>query len=157
MIYDKDQLKERSDEFWDGFEKSTDPEYPDCIVWAGTRTKRGYGKISWQSQQTYTHRLAWALAHHQEIPEGLQILHTCDHEPCGNPEHLYIGTVADNMRDRDMRDRNGICLFTNAEVRMLRCVIAGSERTIAFIARKWGVAPITVQQANRGLTYAWVQ
>jgi hypothetical protein len=52
----------------------------------------------------YAHRLAFELAY-GPIPSGLQIQHHCDTPPCVNPDHLYAGTQAQNMRDRTARDR----------------------------------------------------
>ena len=79
-----------------------DPE-TGCHVWTSTLAKGGYGRVL-----VSAHRLAWELAH-GPIPEGMLVLHKCDNPPCCNPEHLFIGTVADNMADktRKKRARNG--------------------------------------------------
>lgn len=79
----------------------------DCLVFTGTRNKAGYGFID----VTYdckrirypilTHRLAWVLAHGQEIPDDRIICHRCNNPPCCNPEHLYLGTHQDNADDME--------------------------------------------------------
>ena len=76
----------------------------DCIVWQGRTTwtkdgSPGYGEIGWH---TRIHRLTWEECF-GEIPKGLHVLHKCDNKPCRNPNHLYLGTHTDNMRDYALR------------------------------------------------------
>jgi hypothetical protein len=70
-----------------------------CHVWTGSKYGRGYGNL-----QIATHRLAWELAN-GPIPEGLSILHRCDNPACCNPDHLFLGTQADNMADKVRKGR----------------------------------------------------
>ena len=73
-----------------------------CQLWNGTETDR-YGLLAIRA-----HRLAWELAN-GPIPAGLNVLHRCDNSHCCNPDHLFVGTQADNMDDmrRKGRARNG--------------------------------------------------
>jgi hypothetical protein len=50
------------------------------------------------------HRIAWQL-HFGPIPFGKQINHHCDNGLCVRPDHLYLGTQAQNMRDAAERGR----------------------------------------------------
>ena len=77
----------------------------ECWEWRGSRYPTGYGRVR---PTQYAHRLAWGYTH-GPIPAGLHVLHHCDNPPCCNPAHLWVGTPADNMRDRDLkgRGRNG--------------------------------------------------
>lgn len=78
-----------------------DPE-TGCHVWTGHCQENGYGQIRIGDRAVGTHRVAWAAAN-GSIPEGLYVLHKCDNPPCCNPEHLWVGTQADNLRD--MREK----------------------------------------------------
>lgn len=81
--------------FWSKVNK-----HPDCWLWTGNRLKAGYGKfmISSKNGMTTAHRVSWML-HRGPIPDGMFVLHSCDNPPCVNPDHLFLGTHTDNMKD----------------------------------------------------------
>lgn len=86
--------------FWTKVEKR---DVSACWPWKGSVMGEGYGRY----RQAYTHRLAWMLAN-GPIPAGLFVLHKCDNPPCCNPDHLFLGTQADNVRDRDAKGRHWV-------------------------------------------------
>lgn len=88
-------------DFWKNLDMTAD-----CWEWQGSRNARGYGQIRKDGRYIYAHRAAYELTH-GSIPEGLCICHHCDNPPCCNPDHLFAGTMADNMHDRDAKGRNG--------------------------------------------------
>lgn len=81
----------------------------DCHVWQNKRQEHGYGLVSpaaaKQIGEWRAHRAAWKLVNGL-IPDGMNVLHTCDNPPCIKIEHLYIGTQKDNARDMTERDRH---------------------------------------------------
>src|SRR5512139_1234592 len=97
-------LTERDGErFWSKVDKSGE-----CWL-RSTRAKCGYAHFSvrlspgkWRSQ--LAHRVAWLLVR-GTIPSGLFVLHSCDTRSCVNPEHLFLGTHDDNMRDMVRKGR----------------------------------------------------
>lgn len=76
-----------------------------CWEWQRARMGAGYGNTRYQGKTINTHRLSYMLFV-GPIPEGMYVLHKCDNPPCVNPEHLWLGTPADNMRDRDAKGRD---------------------------------------------------
>ncbi len=75
-----------------------------CHLWMGHRTPDGYGAMIVDRSTRLTHRLAWEVAH-SPIPEGMVVMHICDNPACCNPEHLKLGTRAENNRDRLKKGR----------------------------------------------------
>lgn len=89
-------------DFWNRLGVGTVPD--GCEPWTGCRSAAGYGIIQREGRTMRAHRVAWALAY-GPIPDGLNVLHRCDNPPCCNPTHLWLGTHADNMRDRGAKGR----------------------------------------------------
>ena len=76
-----------------------------CWLWTGARSDHGYGVLRPQAApQVRVHRLSWAM-HRGPIPEGLHVLHRCDVRSCVNPDHLFLGSQADNMADMWAKQR----------------------------------------------------
>lgn len=79
-----------------------------CWLLSASVDRDGYGIASLRQIERKAHRLSYA-AFVAPIPETLHALHRCDTPPCVNPDHLFLGTNADNVRDMHAkgRGRNG--------------------------------------------------
>lgn len=80
-----------------------------CWIWQGARAGGSlkYGIIAFHRKTVNAHRLSWILAF-GEIPKGMMVLHRCDVPLCVNPEHLFLGTAMDNIRDMIAKGRNAL-------------------------------------------------
>jgi hypothetical protein len=123
-----------------------------CWAWTAGTSDAGYGCFQWGGQSWYAHRVSW-LIHCGQIPPDRCVCHECDNPSCVNPEHLWLGTKAQNNADRARKGRNGEQsgeLGNNAalswdEVREIRAS-SDSQRDLAA---RFGVAQTLISQIKR--------
>jgi hypothetical protein len=75
-----------------------------CWHWTAGRFSNGYGQFRVGKKKVRAHRYAYQITR-GEIPSGMFVCHTCDQPLCVNPDHLFLGTAADNAHDRDRKGR----------------------------------------------------
>lgn len=75
-----------------------------CWKWTGQKNAHGYGLLSKFGTLRLAHRISWEL-HHGQILSNMNVLHHCDNPSCVNPNHLFLGTHSDNMRDAKVKGR----------------------------------------------------
>jgi HNH endonuclease len=76
-----------------------------CWLWTRFFSKDGYGAFTLHNTKIRAHRLAYELTY-GPIPDGLQVLHHCDMPFCVRPDHLFLGTVKDNVQDMLKKNRH---------------------------------------------------
>jgi len=69
-----------------------------CWPWNGSKVY-AYGGLKWEGKSRRAHRIAWMLTF-GPIPDELCVCHKCDNPLCCNPNHLFLGTEADNVNDK---------------------------------------------------------
>lgn len=138
----------------------------DCIEFRGNRDVYGYGRVSAKTEDgryitVKAHRVAYCEAHGLELDEidGWVVRHTCDNRGCVNPEHLLLGTNADNVQDRHMRGRNatscghGMCKLADEQVLEIRQRLKKGSKGpdgAASLAKEFGVHRSTILKLASG-------
>lgn len=95
--------------FWAKVNKNTTNG---CWEWIGHCYSTGYGMLTVKMDTWAAHRISYKI-HNGPIPSGLYVLHTCDNTICVNPDHLWLGSHLDNMRDMDSKGRRGVACGDN--------------------------------------------
>jgi DNA-binding transcriptional regulator YiaG len=130
--------------FWSKVDKSGE-----CWIWTAFRSK-GYGMFQLKGKAEGAHRIAYTLAY-GPIPEGMFVCHACDNPPCVRPDHLWLGTIQDNNRDRDQKGRadydgekNPHAKLTQAQVDDIRYLYETGNYTRQALADTYGISVSTI-------------
>lgn len=94
-------LKPEIERFWEKVNKDgpiMSNMTTQCWVWTAMTNQDGYGGFSFSGKTGGAHRFSYQL-HNGPIPEGMEVCHSCHNPPCIRPDHLWLGTRLDNMRD----------------------------------------------------------
>ncbi len=128
-----------------------------CWLWIGNTSKEGYGRLRTGprsgSRVQLAHRVMWEAIHGPIIGD-LDVLHHCDTPACVRPDHLYLGTQADNNRDRTVRER-GRSRLNSAQVRLIRSAHAEGW-TLTALAAQFGVAVPTIHDVVHHVSWKHV-
>lgn len=87
-----------------------------CWKWLAGKFEQGYGLIRYNGKTSYAHRVSYSVTR-GEIPKGLCVLHKCDNRECINPNHLWLGTKAQNNTDRHLKGRDATGLRSGPHTR----------------------------------------
>lgn len=75
-----------------------------CWTWIAVRTRRGYGKFYMGGRMIAAHRVSYGLFNGQLSPRTV-VMHSCDNPSCVNPDHLSVGSFAENATDMARKNR----------------------------------------------------
>lgn len=99
-------MGEIEDRFWSKVNKTNNIE--DCWEWTASGRGNGYGAIKYKGKVIDAHRLSYIL-HFGDIKDSqIFVCHKCDNRKCVNPNHLFIGSHSDNMKDAYKKGRLNI-------------------------------------------------
>lgn len=135
-----------------------------------------YGVIKIGGARQQAHRFSWEI-HFDPIPEGKFVCHRCDTPPCVRPNHLFLGTAADNSADMVAKGRSYTpsgdahysrrspekvrrgnaaprSILTEGQVRMIRRRHMSGECTVGVLALEYGVVHATISAVIRRATWA---
>jgi hypothetical protein len=131
----------------------------ECWHWVGVRSDFGYGRMTYEGRTQAAHRLSYR-AFVGEIPDGFSVLHRCDNPSCINPDHLWLGTYADNRRDCQDKGRwrlkNKKSGFAHHSTIVTPALLAEAQRmrseglSYKRVAAQLGVSTMTVWHAMNG-------
>lgn len=134
----------------------------ECWLWTGRLNNNGYGSL-WSADKqgsVYAHRLSYEI-HYGPIPAGQYVCHRCDNPKCVNPDHLFLGTQADNMADMVRKGRHGKPVvrpkprarLSPQQVHEIRAAVAlGTDR--GAVAALHGVTRGTINDVVAGRSWA---
>lgn len=131
--------------FWSRVQKSDG-----CWLWTGVIARR-YGLYYWKGRLRRAHRLAYAEAY-GPITAGIIVCHCCDTPACVRPDHLFLGTQADNLRDMREKGRSFSLLTAEQvqEIRRLRVPKGQIAKSRRVLAQRFGVSPLTIKAIQIG-------
>lgn len=137
------------EEFWKRVDKKGKD---DCWEWIPRNTKNGRGtfKLPGRGKRIYAYRYSFELQN-GPIPKGVEICHKCDNPKCVNPDHLFMGTHADNMMDAARKGKMGMKLTIVEVLQIVADVRSGTSKITA--ATKFGVSKTTIKDIMSG--YIW--
>jgi DNA-binding CsgD family transcriptional regulator len=165
-----DRTQAIEDRFWSKVKKTEG-----CWIWLGG-TSKGYGRFALTRRKTVrAHRFSFEMANGLLAP-GMCALHKCDNPGCVRPDHLFAGSDADNVADRDAKGRTAVgdrsgartrpdarprgsgharARLTEAQVTLIKSRLREGA-TQRELAREFGVAEPTVSHIVAGRTWRQV-
>jgi len=141
-----------------------------CFIYQGSKDKKGYGKLSvyngdayHQKKTFFAHRVSYALFNNVD-PLDKFVCHSCDNPSCINPEHLWLGSTDDNMKDMAVKgraatqkgERNPSAKLTVSQVKQInRAIESGLNNK--QIAQNFPVSHSMVSKIRVGKSWSHIE
>ena len=131
-----------------------------CWIWKGAVDKNGYGLFRVQGKTTRVARFLWQVNNDRRLTSDEHVLHSCDNPCCVNPEHLHLGSHAQNMADMAAKGRanrpigaaNGRARLTPEQVLSIRAEAAAGV-TQGVLSTRYGVSRGAIYHVLAGRTW----
>ena len=134
----------------------------DCLEWTGAKEKDGYGTLRVNLTRYRAHRVSWAMRNGRD-PGDMFVCHSCDNPACVKPDHLWLGTPAENVADMVQKGRtyrhdyagekHPAARLTEDDVRRIRT----RPKKQRELAEEYGVALSTIANIQVGNQWAHVK
>lgn len=119
-----------------------------CWLWRGPTNRGGYGLLNvGKGQDVLAHR--WAAQQSGMDVTGRLVCHSCDTPACVRPDHLFVGSDADNHTDKARKLRAGKVLEPT-QVQQIKATLAGAHPPLHVIAAEYGVSRRAIQRIKNG-------
>lgn len=125
-----------------------------CWLWLRYCNRQGYGSFQFRRKPCMAHRFSYFL-NFGNLPDRLVVMHKCDNPYCVNPDHLALGTLLENNKDRHAKGRDARGPGHGRSRLSVEIVnsIRSSERSAAELAELYGVHRTTIHRARKG--WSW--
>jgi hypothetical protein len=122
-----------------------------CWLWTACVSKWGYGLIRYKPRTYAAHRLAYYFRNRVD-PYPYLVLHTCDTPACVNPNHLFLGTDADNNADMESKGRavSGFAKLTVEDVICIKGLLKLNKLKQYEIAKLFSISREVISQISTG-------
>jgi hypothetical protein len=165
-----DTIERRSAAFWAKVKVGAIDE---CWPWLSYcrpigPSSLGYGRWAFaKGRVVAAHRAAWMFSKSRDVPTAMLVCHRCDNPPCCNPAHLFVGTVADNNKDRAAKGRtvrgardDALTNFATGErhgsaklTQTLADAIRADPRSLSQVAPAFGISERTASRIRQGKSW----
>lgn len=133
-----------------------------CWLYQGRINRTGYGQFAYQNKELTVSRMAYHVWV-GPVPDDSFVLHRCDVRHCINPQHLFLGTHKENMKDMADKDRapkmrgelNGWHKLTNEDVIAIRKRRKAGE-ILRTMAEQFGVSESCISSVCTGKSWKWL-
>lgn len=144
-------------ECWEWIASTHERGYPD----RGRKHSRGYGcfgavRPEFGFKTRRAHVFSYVI--HHGPTNGFCVLHKCDNPPCVNPDHLFLGTQADNVRDAAVKGRFSVRHTARASVSAEAVQeIRNTPHTLRALSLKFGISQTHIWRIRKGLVKVYAE